>query len=205
MNTSVTRLARVLVRSLLAFSLVISLSAFRHTDVEGYTDPDFQGYTFRTVVIQMPNASLDFRLQVEKRMTKLLRKKGIRVLLHNDLFPPTRDWDQQSSAAIYERNDVDAGIVITVGSRGSETTPGMVMYNATTVGGTTTGYATQMSVARDHAAFEIAIVDAESMRTVWKGDLATRGAGLLFVGSKSTAKGLVKGLLREWKSAGHVR
>ena len=32
----------------------------------------------------------------------------------------------------------------------------------------------------------------------------TRGAGLLFTGQKSTASGLVKGLVREWKSAGHL-
>ena len=195
----------MVLRSLLAITLVVSLSAFRHTDIQGYTDPDFKGYKFRTVVVHVPNASLDFRLQIEKHLTRRLKKKGIRVLLHNDLFPPTREWNRENSAAVYERNNVDAGIVITVGSVGSDTSPGMVMYNATTVGGTTTGYATQVSVARDHAAFKIALVDAESMRTVWTGDLSTRGAGLLFVGPKSTAKGLAKGLIREWKSAGHVR
>ena len=66
-----------------------------------------------------------------------------------------------------------------------------------------TGYANQVTCVNDHASFEIAIVDAESMDTVCIGELNTRGAGLMFVGTKSTAKSLVKGLIKEWDSAGH--
>lgn len=74
----------------------------------------------------------------------------------------------------------------------------------TTVGGTTTGYATQVTVHRDKASFEIALVDVDTRDTVWIGQLDTRGAGLLFTGSKSTAKGLVKGVVKEWKKVGHL-
>ena len=205
MKTAASRITRVSTRSVMVFAMIMSLCAFRSTDIEGYTDPDFVGYKFDTVVLHLPNASVDFKKHVIKRMGKELNKKGVRVLLHEDLFAPTREWDQQSSAEVYERHSVDAGIVITIGSVGSETTPGGVMYNQTTVGGTTTGYATQISVARDHADFEIAIVDAESMRTVWIGSLSTRGAGLLFVGPKDTAKSLSKNLIKEWKRVGHLR
>ena len=205
MNTAASRLSRITTRSVMVLAMIMSLCAFRSTDIEGYTDPDFIGYKFHTVVLQIPNASLDFKKHVIKRLTKSLEKSGVRVLLHEDLFAPTREWDEQSSAAVYERHSVDAGIVITIGSVGSETTHGGVMYNQSTVGGTTTGYATQISVARDHADFQIAIVDAASMRTVWIGDLSTRGAGLLFVGPKDTAKSLSKNLIKEWKRVGHLR
>ena len=190
---------------LFAISVFFSLSAFRHTDVEGYTDPDYQGYQFRTVVVQMPNASLEFKQHVEKQIIKRLKKRGIRVLMHDDLFAPTRQWDVASTAAIYQEYNVDAGIVITVGSNGTDETPGMIMYNATTTGNFTTGYATQISYVRDNASFEIALVDAESHRTAWIGELDTRGAGLMFVGAKSTAKSLVKGLVSELQNAGHLR
>ena len=186
---------------LFAISVFFSLSAFRHTDVEGYTDPDYQGYQFRTVVVQMPNASLEFKQHVEKQIIKRLKKRGIRVLMHDDLFAPTRQWDVASTAAIYQEYNVDAGIVITVGSNGTDETPGMIMYNATTTGNFTTGYATQISYVRDNASFEIALVDAESHRTAWIGELDTRGAGLMFVGAKS----LVKGLVSELQNAGHLR
>ena len=204
MNIYLRNSGRLALRTMLALSLILTLSAFRSTDVEGYTDPDFAGFRFHTVVLQLQNAPVDFKQYVVKRMTDKLGKENIRVLLHEDLFPPTRQWDEQSSAAIYARHGVDAGIIVTLGSAGGETTPGMVMYNATTIGGTTTGYATQMSVARDHASFEIAVVDAKTKRTAWIGNLSTRGAGLLFVGPKDTAKSLVKGLIKEWKAAGHI-
>lgn len=204
MRSALANVLRILVRTIMVLAMVLSLSAFRSTDVEGYTDPDFIGYKFHTVVLQIPNASLDFKNHIIKRLGKQLEKSGVRVLLHDDLFAPTREWDQQSSAAVYEKHSVDAGIIITIGSVGSETTPGGVMYNQNTVGGTTTGYATQVTYARDHADFEIAIVDAASMRTVWIGSLSTRGAGLLFVGPKDTAKSLSKNLIKEWKRAGHL-
>lgn len=188
----------------LALVLVVSLSAFRHTDIEGYTDPEFTDFRFKTVVVQMPNASLGFRNLVIKRLAKEFKKQHIRMLLHNDLFPPTRQWSADATREIYEQYDVDAGLVITLGSIGSKSTPGMVMYNESTYNGMTSGYATQVTYVRDHASFEIALVDAESRQTVWIGNLDTRGAGMLFVGSKSTAKGLVKGLIREWKSTGMI-
>lgn len=198
------RAARPVQRVLLALACVTLLSAFRHTDVEGHTDPNYAGYTFRTVVVRMPNLSLSFERQVAERLGKALAKRDIRMLLHDDLFPPMRAWSPEEVRAVYERHGVDAGIVITLGNFGSQSTPGMIMYDATTYGGTTSGTITQVKFYSDNASFSIAIVDAESGDTVWIGELDTRGAGLLFTGQKSTANGLVKGLVREWKSAGHL-
>ena len=183
---------------------VLFLSAFRHTDIEGYTDPNYAGYTFRTVVVQFPNASLSFKKHALRQLNKSLKKHKIRILQHDELFAPTREWSEEATRAIYEQHGVDAGLVITLGSTGSETTPGAVLYNGSTIGGTTTGYATQVTYHSDHASFEIALVDIDSKDTVWMGELDTRGAGLLFVGSKSTAKSLTKGLVKEWKRVGHL-
>ena len=187
-----------------AFTAVLFLSAFRHTDIEGYTDPNYVGYTFRTLVVQFPNASLSFRKHALRQLNKNLKKHRIRILQHDELFAPTREWSEEATRSIYEQHGVDAGLVITLGSTGSETTPGAVLYNGSTVGGTTTGYATQVTYHSDHASFEIALVDIDSKDTVWIGELDTRGAGLMFVGSKSTAKGLTKGLVKEWKRVGHL-
>ena len=139
-----------------------------------------------------------------KQLNKQLKKRNIRLYQHEELFAPTRVWSEEVTRGIYEQNGIDAGLVITLGSTGSETTPGAVLYNASTVGGTTTGYATQVTYHSDHASFEIALVDINTKDIVRIGELDTRGAGLLFTGSKSTAKDLVKGLVKEWDKAGHL-
>lgn len=190
----------------LAFAVFFSLSAFRHTDVEGHTDPDFRGYTFRTVVVHLPNATLDFEQIVVERLGKELRKRGIRMVLHENLFAPTREWDEATSAAVYREQGIDAGLVITIGNSGSGSTPGMMMFNASTsASGFTTGTISQGTMLNDYASFSIALIDTESRRTAWVGELDTRAGGLLFVGSKKTAKSLVNGLLRELEEAGHLR
>ena len=192
------------IRIPLVLTLLLLLSAFRHTDVEGYTDPSFVDYQFSTVVVRMPNAPLTFKKQVEERLAKKFRKMKINMLIHKDLFPPTRSWTEEQIQQVYAELNVDAGLIIMLGSTGGSITPAMVMYDATTINGSTYGNATVVSVFRDHADFEIALIDAESTQTVWKGRLGTRGSGMLFTGEKSTAKGLVKGLIKEWKSAGHL-
>lgn len=197
MRQTATRIFFVLTAFLL-------LSAFRHTDIEGYTDPNYPDYGFRTVVVHLPNASISFRKAVVTQLRNRFKRLKITVLEHDTLFPPTRAWNEDSSREVYVQHHVDAGLVITLGSAGSETTPGGVLYNASTVGGTSTGYATQVQYMRDHASFEIALVDVISQDTVWFGRLDTQGAGLLFVGEKNTAKALAKGLIKEWKSGGQL-
>lgn len=204
MSTVLTRRAGKFAQLALGLGIFLTLTAFRHTDIEGHTDPAYSGYTFRTVVVQFPNASLKFRNEVIDRLEKEFRKLNIRMVQHDDLFTPTREWTADESRAIYESQGIDAGIVITIGATGSQTTPGGVLFNSTTIGGTTTTQATQIQYFSDHASFEIALVDVATQDTVWIGDLDTRGAGLLFTGTKSTAKGLVKGLVRELQSAGHL-
>ena len=204
MQIQLTPVIRQLFKVLITLSLVLTLSAFRHTDIEGYTDPDFTDYSFTTVVLQMPNATIEFRNMVEKKLAKKI-KKQVKIYRHEDLFPPTREWDEQSTARIYEQYGIDAGLVIMVGGFESSSTAGMVFYNASTYGGMTTGTATQATFVRDSASFEMALIDVESHRKVWIGELDTRGAGLLFVGNKSTASGLVKALVRELKEKGHIR
>ena len=189
---------------LLAVAMLISLSAFRHTDVEGYTDPAFREFKFETAVLQMPDASIEFRREVASRLAKAFKKQGVRLVMHEDLFLPTREWDEVSSAQVYDEHGIDAGIVITIGHAAGDSTPVMTMFNATTTGAVTTGYAGPVTVVRDHASFEIALIDTGSRRTVWVGNLDTRGAGLLFVGTKDTAESLVAGLVREWRARGHL-
>ena len=204
MSTVLTKRAGKFTQLALGLVVFLTLTAFRHTDIEGHTDPAYRGYTFRTVVVQFPNASLEFRNYVIDKLEKEFEKLNIRMVQHDDLFTPTREWTAEESREIYESQDIDAGLVITIGSTGSKTTPGGVLFNATTIGSTTTAQATQIQYFSDHASFEIALVDVATQDTVWIGDLDTRGAGMLFTGSKSTAKGLVKGLVRELQSAGHL-
>ncbi len=188
----------------LALTAFFSLSAFRHTDIEGYTDPNYTGYQFQTVVVQFSNTSLKFKKVAIKQLQKHFKKYNVRMYQHDQLFAPTREWTEEASRAVYEQYGIDAGLVITLGSSGADSTAGGVLYNTSTVAGTTTGYATQVTIHRDNASFEISLVDIDTIETVWVGQLDTRGAGLLFTGAKSTAKGLVKGLVKEWKKVGHL-
>jgi hypothetical protein len=183
---------------------VLCLSAFRSTLVEGHIDPDFAGYRFDTVVVRIDGGGLHFREIVEQRLQKELAKKGIKMYVFSDLFPRTRSWTPGDIRAVYERHGVDASLAIAMGNTSYSESPGMVLYDATSFGGTTVGSAMIVRGVRDQTSFDIRLIDVGTERVAWLGQLDTRGHGTLFVGYKSTAKGLVKGLAKEWQAIGYL-
>lgn len=186
----------------------IFTTGFRSTDVSGHTDPDFPDYKFKKVVLQMPNASVDFEKYVVDKLTGALKKKGIGLVLYEDILPPTREWDAESITQAFEKNGVQAALIIFLGTSSSSSTPYQMLYNETTTttshGSQSSGSATVMTIEKDVTEFEMTLMDIETSRTVWVGDLKTKGSGSFFVGSKSTASGLVKGLTKELEKAGHL-
>ncbi len=57
---------------------------------------------------------------------------------------------------------------------------------------------------RCHVAILIHVGANAPLRGVWVADLDTRAAGFLYVGTKKTAKSLVKTLVKDWRDNGHL-
>ncbi len=198
-------------------ALCMPANAFRSSDVESYTDPDYKGYLPKKVVVLVAESSNEVRMEVEKRLKEDLAKRGVVIVSYRELFPPTRTWSSEDQQAIYKREQVDSGLIVTVGSRSSEVIP--IATNTYTTGnifgsygsnGTfkATGSANSTSYnvvgARSQAEFSAVLLDIVKNRTIWYADITVKAAGTIFVGGKGDAKGAVVGIVKGLDRDGHI-
>jgi hypothetical protein len=195
------------VLALIIFLVAISFSdasyAFRSTKQESYTDPDYLDYQPKTVVVQVVAENFEARQIIEERLTADLEKRGIKVYLHNELFPPTRDWDDAKRREIFERYSIEAGIVVGVGASSQQIaqvgsyTSGSA--TATSSGSSSTAYGSSTTTpiisASSNAAFSGLLIDLSENRIAWTSDIYTKASGTLFVGGKGDAKAAAKGII----------
>jgi hypothetical protein len=203
--------------ALLVLSSSTSANAFRSLNVESYTDPDYQGYQPKKVVLLVANATNDMRTQIESRMVSVLGKRGLVVIPYRDLFPPTRQWSAEEQAAAFVREGVDSGLIVTVGASAASVIPVATQtYSSATVFGSygtngtfdanVSGISTTHNVLlqKSTAEFSAVLLDVARNRTIWYADVTTNAGGSLFVGTKGDSKALVNGVLRGLEEKGHV-
>lgn len=198
MNTIALQSFRPTARLVLALSLVLLLSAFRHTDVDTQTNPAYVDYTFDAVYVQLPTANDYFREYVAERLAKEFSKSNVRMYTTEDLFSPFRDWTDEERRAVLSERGVSATIVISLESASERASPGTIFFN------TDLGTATHVQAKSDRAVFHVRLIDIETRDLAWTAIVRTRGSGSLFVGDKSTAKAISKHVARSLRESGHL-
>lgn len=198
MKTIMQKAFRLAARSLLALSLVFALSAFRHTDVETQTNPNYAGYTFDAVYVQIPTNNAYFEEYVLKRLAKEFKKSRIRMYTSDDLFSPFRSWTSQERQEVMVAHGIGTTLVIELESADSRASNGMVFYDADM------GMATQVQFRSDRAVFHIRLIDLATTDLAWAAIVRTRATGTLFTSDKSAAKAVSKHLTRSLRDSGHL-
>ena len=200
--------------------LAQSVLAFRSTNTESFTDPDYKGFRPKKVVVIVVNAANDTRTAIEERLIERLADYGVKGFKERDLFPPTREWTPDARATILKENEIDSSLIVAVGASSASirnigtqtfsTTNVSGTINATstrsgantvntngTVRGTANTNATSYNIvaASSVADFSAVLLDVSNARTAWYADITTKAQGTLFVGGKGDAKGAVKGVI----------
>ncbi|MEQ8206504.1 MAG: hypothetical protein RIA65_10035 [Woeseia sp.] len=198
MNTIALQPFRRTARLGLGLSLILMLSAFRHTDVDTQTNPAYVNYTFNAVYVQLPTTDDYFREYVSERLAKEFKKSNVRMYTSGELFSPFREWTDEERQTVLAERGVDATIVITLESISERASPGTIFFN------TDLGTATHVQARADRAVFHARLIDIETGDLAWTAIVRTRGNGSLFVGDKSTAKAVSKHVARSLRKSGHL-
>lgn len=189
-----------------------SAHAFRSTKVESTLDPDYRGFRPTKVLLAVENASQEVRSEIEERLTKELGAKGVQVVPNRKLFLPTREYSPQDRLATFEKEGIQAALVVSIGETASS-----IMAVATQTYGTAniqpsgqgyyaTGSSTAVPIynARSKAEFSAVLFDVAKNRAAWYADVLVKAQGTLFVSEKGDAKGLVKGVVEGLEDDGLV-
>lgn len=197
--------------------LSVPAEAFRSIDVQSFTDPDYVGYQPKKIVVMVVGGTHEVTAEILERVTAQLAKKGVQAFPARNLFPPTRTWTEADQAAIYEKYEIDSGLIITVGASASQIIPvatqtygsANVFGNVNSSGsfnahGTSSATSYNVMSAKSKAEFSAVLLDIKKNRTVWYADVLVKAQGTLFVSEKGDAKGVVNGILDGLEDDGHV-
>ncbi len=199
--------ATVIAVFLFAIALSDTSHAFRSTKQESFTDPDYLDYQPKAMTILVLSDNLEVRKIIEKRLIKDFEKRGIKVFLHDKLFPPTRDWDDVQRGEIYKRYSIDAELIVGIGTSSQQIsqvgTQSWGSATATAYGNSARAYGSSTTTAiikaKSNASFSGVMIDLSENRIAWTTDIYTKASGTLFVGdkgdAKAAAKAIVKGLI----------
>lgn len=198
MNTRIRPTLRCAGRTVLALSLVLIMSAFRHTDVETRTNPAYADYKFDTVLVQLPTGNHFYKEIVLERLAKQFRKSDVKIYTSDDLFSPFKQWTAAEKSVVLAARGVDATIVISLEEASQRESSGMIFFDADL------GMASHVQSRSDRLVFHIRLIDIESADLVWTGILKSRGSGTLFTGDKSVAKAVSKHVAKALRESGHL-
>ena len=212
MSLSRRSVALLLVASLLSVLSIPDANAFRRSSTQSFTDPDFVAYQPKKLMLFVLDASPVFRAAIEEQVKKTIEKVGVTVVLERSLFPPTREWSQEKRREILDREGIDTGLFIGLGSADRSVIP---MGTQTFASGSATisgdnvygsGQATSVNIqgVRSSAVFSAALVVVEGNRVAWYADVTSSAEGLLFVGDKDDAKAVAAEILKALIKDGHL-
>jgi hypothetical protein len=88
------------------------------TDITSYKDPAYYGRSFTRILVIANTSDLQNRLLIESTIVNDLMSKGVFALPSSNLFPPTRDIDDNQKIELLLKNNIDAYISISVGETG---------------------------------------------------------------------------------------
>jgi len=201
--------------------VVSNVNAFRSSDYQSFTDPEYQNFQPKHTLIYVRSESSSMRIEIEKRVNKYFSKKGVKVSSYLDLFPPTRQWSSDESKARIEQYGVDSVLVITPGMSTKQVIPTMQnTFSNTTLNGTaqqtspnsarfngnaqTNSTTYNTNYAKSKAEFSAILLDPSNGKTAWMADIVVKAGGTFFVSEKGDAKGAVKTILKALEKDGHV-
>lgn len=83
-----------------------------HTEVSGVADPLYYDKQYRGVLIRVESGDLILRKHLEERIAEVFAGQGVQAYSDVLLFPPTRDWNEESVRQVYEARGIQAMLVM---------------------------------------------------------------------------------------------
>jgi hypothetical protein len=188
--------------------VVAPAHAFRSTDIESFTDPDFVGFMPKKVVVLVASDDLNVARLVETPLIEALAERGVEAHSGLDLFPPTRPIESYDMHGMLKARGIDSAILIAPSGRSTGSYQGPSTATTNISGNTATTTVTPQVIQTSDASFEarlLALGDVpETTRVAWQAQIQTSASGWIFVSKKGDAKGAVRAITRALSEDGHL-
>lgn len=195
-------------RNALVLAATIFLSACASSEIQGYTDPAYQGREFKHLLVGVSGVDYATQELFVDEIIPQLESEGVEAISFSSVFPPTRRYTNREMYAVVNELGLDAALFISVGgSAYSDQVAGYQTYGtAQSYSNSAYGNAVTVpmrSVSRADAA-RVSLMDLANGNTVWIGDAETGGQGLLNTTDEAIAGALADEIVDTLQDEEHI-
>lgn len=165
--------------------VIAFLTGCASTKITGYSDPQYSGSKYSSVVVFASNVGLEQASTLEVGICEGFKTNGIKCMPFQMMFPPTR---QHSADSVYrtmaEKGYASMLILTAGGDYSSSDVFGYQTYGSATAYGNQAYGQSNTYALRSYSRqnnMRLTLLDGRSGNTAWLGDAKTEGQGMVNV------------------------
>lgn len=188
--------------------VILCLSGCATTSITGFTDPDFQNKSYKSLVVVTPNLNLEYSSLLQGKVCNAIQNMSISCKRGLDLFPPTRTFESDQIVSILKDNHIDGYLLLTYGGGATQSQQiGTLAYGSATVfSNTISAYGSStpvMSFSRSDG-YSMVLIDTQTFNKAWVGGAKTQAQGLANITDDVFTDSLAAKVASVLKDAGHL-
>ena len=201
--------------------VLITTSGCVSTSVQGYTDPRYNTFTARKILVGGSGMNLAAEDLVEVSFKEKLNPIDVQVTGFRSIFPPTRNYTPEEFKKMLKASGFDSLLVVALVD--DQTSTEIAGYRSSTTGnvygtyqshgygsGTYSGTGTASTTTHANKRYKrktqtrATLYDIETGNIVWVGDTFTQAGGSLYMGDSTTVNSTVEEIINELVARGHL-
>ncbi len=187
----------------------LTLSSCISTNVRDFTDPEYQTFAAKKLLVATPNQEFD------DIFIQTLRNKNVNITASSmsSVFLPTRKYSTEDMAKIVQKNGYDSTIIISIAGDQSSSQVVSYMTNSSAQAYSTgygSAYATGSSTTvpitahKRNTTSKAELYDPLKQRKIWVADLTTKASGSLYVQNDDTMESISEEVINSLLQKRHL-
>jgi len=188
---------------------LLTLTACISTQVRDFTDPEYQTFTAKTLLVVTPSQEFD------DIFLSTLNDKNINISAKrfSDVFLPTRKYSTEEMTKIIKSRGYDAVIIITLAGEESSSQVVAYMTNSSAQAystGPNTAYASGSGITipltahKRSTTSKAELYDPINKRKIWVANLNTKASGSLYVQNDDTIESISEEVINTLLNKKHL-
>ena len=192
--------------------LVFTLTACIESEIQSFTDPDYQNSNFTKLIIDATSLPDTSKIEAEKVVIQRLKEANYDVIDIGQILPPTRTFTPDDARKLLAESGYDNILRITITGNDSNTyLAGIYTYTTANVSaygnsayGHANSYSTPIVASNGTTSIQAVIYDAKNGNKAWQATVVTKAQGTAFVGNvNSIANSVIGKIIDNLKADGH--
>lgn len=199
-------------KRLLLVCFMVFLCGCIKSEIQSFTDPDYQEVKFKRLVVDLTALSDSTRIVASKVVMQRLQEAGYEIVDINQVLPPTRKFTPEEAVKLLSESGYDNIMrIVVTGNQANSYVSGIYTYSNASVHaygnhayGNASSYSTPIVSAHSETSIQTFIYDSKNLKTAWQATINTTADGTMFAGdTQSIAHSVIGKIIDQLKIDNH--